>query len=161
MVDPSDPFVRFIAIWISFNALYENNLPAEKEWQQIDAIAQRADLVASHSALLAFPSATSYRDAITVLETGGVHSVRTGKQRTIDSQRKLASVLGCIYQIRCNLFHGGKHRDDDRDRQLSEAGFTIIASLLHYTMTGNLPSLLTTEINRKPLQLDPRRTVAT
>jgi hypothetical protein len=140
-VDPGDPFIRFIAIWISFNAWYENNLPGEREWRQIEAISERPDLVASHAALLSSPSLTSYRDAIETLRSNGVSDVRTGRLRAIDSPSDLKSVLRCVYQIRCNLFHGAKHREDDRDRQLSKSGFTIIAGLLSYTMEGIFPSV--------------------
>jgi hypothetical protein len=139
-VDPGDPFIRFIAIWISFNAWYEENLPGEREWRQIDAIAESADLVAAHAALLS-SQAIDYRDAIEMLRSSGVSNVRNGRLRTIDSPNDLKSVLQCVYQIRCNLFHGGKHREDDRDRQLSKSGFTIIAGLLNYTMEGTFPSL--------------------
>lgn len=34
IIDPADPLSSFIAIWISFNAWYENNLPGEREWRR-------------------------------------------------------------------------------------------------------------------------------
>lgn len=136
--DPSDPFIRFIAIWISFNAWYEANLPREQEWRQIEAIAVRPDLVASHVFLLS--SIPEYRDAVETLRSSGVGDVRTGRRRTIETAEDLKSVLQCIYQIRCNLFHGGKHRGDDRDRQLSKSGFVVVASLLNYTFEACVPS---------------------
>jgi hypothetical protein len=45
-------------------------------------------------------------------------------------------VLNCIYQVRCNFFHGGKHQDDERDRNLVAAGFVIMLNLTGMHMNG-------------------------
>ena len=135
--DPSDPFLRFIAIWITFNALYERNLPGERERRQIRAISERKDFRSFHAAVLA--QSPDYERAIQLLASTGVSDVRTGKRRVINDATDLESVLLCVYQVRCNLFHGGKHREDERDRMLSTSGFVVISYLLTCTMSGNVP----------------------
>lgn len=42
----------------------------------------------------------------------------------------LTEVLLCVYQMRCNLFHGGKLPGNPRDEALAEAGHAIVSGLI-------------------------------
>lgn len=45
-------------------------------------------------------------------------------------------VLHMIYQIRCNLFHGGKSYDSQRDRRFIELAYSILWSIWEYELPG-------------------------
>jgi hypothetical protein len=133
--DASDPFLRFIGVWIAFNALYEARFPGKREWKQIVAISADDCFRRCHTQLLKQPS---YAEAVSALSTGGVSDTRTGLRREITAHTDLAAVLSCVYQVRCNLFHGGKDRSNERDRLLAAAGFVVVGNLVEYQMTGSL-----------------------
>lgn len=132
--DGHDPFLRFIATWISFNALYASLSNESSDWRQIECFANESRARQSHESLLTMEA---YREAIEILKDRGVYSERHGVNREIHDLSDLPSVLSCVYQIRCNLFHGYKDTDDARDRILCKAGFVVIANLLWMYQTGD------------------------
>lgn len=140
--DRRDPFVRFIAVWIAFNALYEQHTPGAYEGEQIATLGNDPHFITCHVNLL---NHQSYKEAVDVLAESGVANLRTSSRRTIPDHTNLLSVLQCVYQVRCNLFHGGKDRSDERDRRLSAAGFIVIGNLLTYSEHGQ--SMPTTMVN--------------
>jgi hypothetical protein len=46
--------------------------------------------------------------------------------------------MNCVYFVRCNLFHGGKHMENKRDRQLMTAAFVFVANLLAHYIDGTI-----------------------
>jgi hypothetical protein len=78
-----------------------------------------------------------YGAAIDALALQGVRNVKTGQVRNISKMKSLNEVLSCVYQVRCNYVHGGKHGDNPRDRLLVKAGFVVIANLLSMYMRGD------------------------
>lgn len=128
-----DPFLRFIATWISFNALYAALSNETSEWRQIESFASESRVQHSHERLLTIEA---YREALEILKDRGVYSERHEVNREIHDLSDLTSVLRCVYQVRCNLFHGYKDTDDTRDRILCKAGFVVIANLLWMYQTG-------------------------
>jgi hypothetical protein len=48
----------------------------------------------------------------------------------IASQNSAAQVITYIYQVRCNLVHGGKTPDSRRDRALCGASANVITALV-------------------------------
>ena len=131
--DRTDPFIRFMAAWITFNACYEELLPNTQERIQIENVAADSTFQTYHKVLL---NHHVYAAAISVLQSVGVRNVRTGRRRDIEDITSLDSVLKCTYQVRCNLFHGGKDTDNERDYLLCAAGFVIIGNILSYSNEG-------------------------
>jgi hypothetical protein len=55
---------------------------------------------------------------------------RPAVRRQIRRVDNLTEVLSCVYQVRCNLFHGSKAPGNARDESLVEAGYVIISKLI-------------------------------
>lgn len=133
--DRKDPFLRFIAAWLAFNSLYaERFRTIDGDRRQVMAFAEDERGRAAHARLVKVNR--EYADAITALAGQGVRDIRSGKRREIDSPQALAEVLACVYQVRCNLIHGGKHRENARDRDLAHAGYVVTANLVSMYFTG-------------------------
>lgn len=141
-IDPSlgtNPFVRFMNVWIGFNALYASlNDSVDGDWNQVKKAAEDEQLVQMHRRLLRHPSLPEYSEAIEVLAGHGVTNVKTGRRRNIRSEKPLLDVLGCIYQVRCNFFHGGKLMSNRRDTELVTAAFVVMSNLLVFYFTGKV-----------------------
>ena len=135
-LDTRDPFLRFMAAWMAFNAVYDDGTARGSEWKRIETFVIDKDLEQIHRSLLQHEG---YAGAVNVLAATGVGDDRTGARRQIQDQTNVLEVMRCVYQVRCNLFHGGKHPTDPRDRELSYASYVIVASLLSWRSTGRLP----------------------
>jgi len=128
VADP-DVFFQFIADWIAFNAIYSSRFATVKgERNQVHALASDPEAVGRHQELL--KSDDGYRQCIDAIKAHGVFDYRKRNYRRIGDDLNLKDVLDCTYQIRCNLFHGDKQHDEDRDRLLVEAGFKIISEIV-------------------------------
>jgi hypothetical protein len=132
-----DPFLRFMTAWIGFNALYaEQSKTVDGDRNQVREFAKDDDLVQRHSMLLRDKDFPDYRKAVEVLGAQGVLDLRKGRRHHISNNKLLLEVLECVYQVRCNCMHGGKHQADQRDRDLVTAGFVVVANLLSFYLAG-------------------------
>jgi hypothetical protein len=123
------PFFRFMTAWIAFNALYASTHPRGKsEREQVRAFAEMQDAVNRHYHLLKVDE--EYLKSIAAIKEHGVWDDRKRKHCQIGDDLELKDVLDCTYQIRCNLFHGDKFPDNDRDKRLVEAGFKITSEIV-------------------------------
>jgi hypothetical protein len=128
-VDQTDIFFRFMAIWIAFNGLYTSRHSRDTgDWDQVRSFAGDSDAIDIHRQLL--NTDEIYRRAIDVLRERGVGNLSRGGRRQISRVDNLTEVLSCVYQVRCNLFHGGKAPGNPRDERLVEASYTIISKLI-------------------------------
>jgi hypothetical protein len=133
--DYKDPFLRFIAAWLAFNSLYaETFYTIDGDRRQVMAFSEDERGRIAHGRLLA--DNPEYKSAIGILAEQGVRDVRSGRRREIVSAEELADILSCVYQVRCNLIHGGKHLHDERDRNLAHAGYIVVANLVSVYFTG-------------------------
>src|SRR6266851_34600 len=107
-VNQTDIFFRFVAIWIVFNGLYTSRHSRDTgDWDQVRSFAGDSDAIDRHRQLL--QTDEEYRRAVDVLRERGVGSLsRLGVRRQIRRVDNLTDVLSSVYQVRCNLFHGGK-----------------------------------------------------
>ena len=128
-IDQSDPFFRFVAAWVAFNAFYSSRMYDEVgDWNQVRAYAGEPEVVARHRTLLGTDS--EYEQAVKVWSETGVYDTASRTHRQIRDARNLTQVASCLYQVRCNLFHGGKTPGNMRDRLLVVAAFTITSRLI-------------------------------
>jgi hypothetical protein len=58
------------------------------------------------------------------------HKDKVKKQGICKDMKDLEGLLGCIYVVRCNLFHGSKAVGYEDDVRVVRAGFVILSSLL-------------------------------
>lgn len=134
-----DPFMRFMTVWVGFNALYAHEInTVDGDLNQVMEFAKHRELAKVHQLLIRHPNLPDYAQSIEVFAAQGVTNVKTGVRRTISTEEALREVLLCVYQARCNCFHGGKHMKDERDKSLVTAGFVIISNLLSYYMRGTI-----------------------
>lgn len=52
------------------------------------------------------------------------------RNRGESSVGRLAAVGGVLYQVRCNLIHGGKDPDDERDKMLVRESLAVLRTLV-------------------------------
>mgnify|MGYP007092098083 CR=1 FL=1 len=135
-IDQSDLFFRFVAAWVAFNAFYSSRMHDEVgDWNQVRAYAGEPEMIDLHRKLLEVN--LDYRKAVNVLKEKGVYDTATHKHRAIREPRNLTQVVSCLYQVRCNLFHGGKAPGDLRDRRLVKAAHTITSCLIEQGLQIN------------------------
>ena len=149
--DGLNPFFRFVAAWIAFNAMYSQDARSDDtEDRQIRRFCEDTALQNCHGSLL--DSDDEYRDATTYVMTKPIQRLSNRPRRSDRApiegvfdgpppQRRRPSeiarlssdaeaVVLAIYRIRNNLFHGGKSPCNPRDRRLVEASCRIITTLL-------------------------------
>jgi len=123
---PADPdaFFRFVAAWVAFNATYVYCYGADVG-DRAGAIrfASEPNSLHRHNELLQLPS---YRAAVEVLAEKGVLNLRNGRTLRINNSADFIQVMEVIYQVRCNLFRGGKLPSDPRDLRLVEAANAVL-----------------------------------
>lgn len=152
----TNPYDRFIAYWISFNAIYETYRKAStKELRAVqDCLAKMVrprkarSLVHNHRSLFDF-----------MANTGIVHHPPSGKSRPVAAElqaglskpkpdyKEIISRAGAVlYAVRCNLFHGDYNFDDpaniDTIRTASKMLFEMLCVVFAYKILGKqLPPL--------------------
>jgi hypothetical protein len=128
-VDRSDIFFRFVALWVAFNARYASRHSSDVgDWDQVRSFAGDPDAVDRHRELVRTDA--EYVRAIDTLGQRGIRNLNGYGTRRIRDRNSLTDVASCVYQVRCNLFHGGKTPEDPRDARLVEASHTIVLKLI-------------------------------
>lgn len=98
-------FAPFITAWIGFNALHAAEYPGgDQNGVRRFATSQRVS--ERHRNLL---NQADYANAVRVLAEKGIAG-RRGRL-AIDHLENCEAVFDCVYQVRCNLFHGSKRPD--------------------------------------------------
>lgn len=133
-------FVQFVALWESFNCWLRTPVQCQKP---VASRARDTDLVNSFACdpevnnlfkkLLGVPD--DYKGALERLQKlCPVYEVRGGartqKKVEITDTTDLTQIMDVVYQIRCNLFHGSKGLDDERDRNLVAVAAEVLLPLL-------------------------------
>jgi hypothetical protein len=117
----ADLISRFVFLWFCFNAwlTYESEEDTDREM-----IKWLAGPRASASQLRASFDLASKSDVFVgyLKALAGLSPISsTGRRRRevrIDSPEDFSGIVESVYQVRCNLFHGGKRASDLRDQKL-------------------------------------------
>lgn len=124
-----DVFFNFVAVWVAFNALYTSRHSDDTgDWDQIRSFAGEPEAIDRHRILLL--QEPEYQQAVGVLKQDGVYDTHRRRRRTIRDENNLTEVATCLYQVRCNLFHGGKMPGNPRDERLVEASYKVVSRLI-------------------------------
>lgn len=120
-VREGDILPKFVFLWFSFNAwlAYESGEDRDHDMIELLANALPADseLRASYNVALGSEVFRTYLKNLAGLSP--IHSTgRRVRQVQIDSAEDFAGIVRGLYQVRCNLFHGGKRPGDVRDQKL-------------------------------------------
>ena len=123
-----DIFDKFIMLWIAYNALYgELGLRDRKGTKRFVRKNYNSEydilLNEKHSRFFKKYTVTNMQKNPQPIDTE-VHQ-NTLKNPGKTALEKLAALMMCTYQVRCNLFHGGKSPDvpDDEEKVRNAAGF--------------------------------------
>lgn len=140
-------FDRFISLWISFNAFYAAEHLRESERQQLNNINNDYK---NFFVELTRSNPKYFQDFKTYIETktknaGFIQDLRfpIGQEKHKRRYANLGSLceyLDCVYQVRCNLFHGGKNLEDGQDQEIVSRAYSSLAVFLEriYGLTGIL-----------------------
>lgn len=137
---------RFVRNWAGFNAIYNAFSGTERE-RLMAAIAsglteEQAEGILSYAA--------DDIDYFAHLPPGNVQRARTDphfRKKTLADMRRvkdislsattrLSHLLSVVYQVRCNLLHGGKNAGDERGARLIGGGDHIVSLVLDKLMTN-------------------------
>jgi len=135
-IERGDVFFRFVAVWVAFNALYASrfyNVTVDKE--QVRRFAREHKAIGRHQQLIRDDS--EYLQAVRILKQRGIFDTRTHKRTYISHESDLFSVALCLYQVRNNLFHGGKMPDNPRDETVVNASYIILSKLIYPYLRKN------------------------
>lgn len=136
-----DYISRFMMHWIAFNWMYcESSGGSERKCIKVFCQRNKEKL------LLYDPFDTDEVQVFKegpVYRTGGAPSnddpeelhkdIRDGRGNTLE---RATSLLLSVYQVRCNLFHGGKSPDNRRDLKLVESSAEIMNGYLRVLLSG-------------------------
>lgn len=127
----SDSMDAFSDLWRAFNSLYATNrLRSEQEKIQAFLAAHVPEAQAAE-VLEAHPSEVGYLLSQPVIDMrGNGRDTTQNIQRytaASDSLSKLKEVFLVIYQVRCNLKHGQKSMNRERDVQLCSAAVPLMS----------------------------------
>ena len=136
----ADVVTKFVFLWFCFNAWLAFESRGDRDTEMINWLTgphgttsqlQAAfDLAARSNIFVGYLQALA--DLSPIIGTG-----RRRREVLIDSSDNFASIVKGIYQVRCNLFHGGKSVDSTRDEKLVTACGAILEEWI-----GNLEDYL-------------------
>ena len=138
--EQSNVFDKFISLWISFNAFYANNHLQNKECEQLCIFIDKYERLVSETKIFMNPVFKQLYNYINTdkIPKGYIQNLRykTEEKRKNEgsSYARLDSFkdfIFVVYQIRCNLFHGGKNTENGQDIKLvSFANNALLTSVL-------------------------------
>jgi hypothetical protein len=128
----TDPFNKFICFWISFNAIYMSRYPVDGDKACIREVKKDAHFTSEYKNLL---KGHAFQNKITALIALGTITNEKNGDRYSFSTNDFPALIEVLYQIRNNLFHGGKNVSEQRDLDVVSAAHPILSELLTRFMT--------------------------
>jgi len=134
-------WAEFGTLWIAFNAIYGGE-PDDRERDRVMGAIRH--FVTEPSATRILKQCGDAIERIAALPPGDMRQDRHDQRFREQSQRciamyrapkqrpveRLSAVAGMLYQVRCNLVHGSKDPEDDRDRMLVQESLKLLRDLL-------------------------------
>jgi hypothetical protein len=133
--DDQGIFMRFIALWVEFNAVYVSRydgLAGDTELAKILKIG--ATLSEFHHMHLS--SDREYLSAVQSMNLRPVYNSTTSRNFKIRDRSNVRNVLQYIYNVRNNLFHGRKVPSELHDRALVSNGVVVLDRLLKHLLSS-------------------------
>lgn len=132
----SDPFYKFICYWISFNALYGSSKGVSERKQienYVEKILKGKKIEIKQNDTLTF-FYTPIKDLRKPrkMDSDTSDCVKILKDENCKSWERLLNLLLCVYQARCNLFHGDKLPVDYRDQEVAKNSAKVLEEYLPY-----------------------------
>lgn len=132
---------EFFRLWAAFNCLYSSEVNGNERdriirfmQKQIDNQSARCliDRISTEaSKIISTPPGNMRKDASDPqFRTETVRCANAYHDPEKSSNERLANLIGVIYQVRCNLFHGDKNPINARDIDLVRNSNTILQTIL-------------------------------
>jgi hypothetical protein len=132
---------EFSAHWMAFNTIYGGE-PDKKERARVIACIRR--VFSERAALRVLRQVAASIDRILLVPPGSLLLNRYDpafraassryaalyRNRRESSVSRLAAVAAVLYQVRCNLIHGGKDPHEERDRMLVKESLAVLRVLM-------------------------------
>lgn len=134
-------WAEFSGLWMAFNAIYGGEPDARERSRVMGSIRRN---LTDAAAVRVLRSSSKSVDKILALPPGNMLIDRYDPNFRAASARcaalyhnkkesargRLAGVAGVLYQVRCNLIHGAKDPDVQRDRMLVEESLAVLMALV-------------------------------
>lgn len=137
-------FDRFISLWIAFNAYYIGNNLKESEHRQLIIFKNSNKVIFSSVVKANNVEFVKFKEYIAMKnQNAGFiqdlrHEVGDEKhKKRYQNLESLSEYLNCVYQIRCNLFHGGKDIVDAQDKELVKLALATLSIFLKKVFEEN------------------------
>jgi hypothetical protein len=131
--DEQGIFMKFIALWVAFNAVYVSRYDGAHgatELQKIKSLASQ--LSTFHRSHLSRDR--NYSSAVQEMSRRPVYNTMAGVEFSIKDPRSIRNVLQHLYYVRNNLFHGRKVPSELHDRVLVSNGVVVLDQLLRHLL---------------------------
>lgn len=137
-----NPFDKFISLWISFNAFYAHRHLQKKEQDQLKEFRIEYGSIFKdifnngklNDAFIAFQAHIHDKPRNPSFIQDLRFELDTDKERKnrkyYHNLNDLNQFIKCVYQVRCNLFHGGKDLKDGQDEIIVNLAFNSLKTLL-------------------------------
>ena len=125
-----DCFTSFIYYWIAFNSLYNIYVGGEKG--RIKTFFD-TEYNNNFDAVLSISEISTFQNPIQDLHfhgPGSASAARDLANTRKSSKNRLIALMKCIYQARCNLFHGEKGASEYHDQVIANAASKILKEFL-------------------------------
>jgi hypothetical protein len=133
---------EFLRLWAAFNCIYgeSDNRFFERDRvmqtvqvhiNDIDSLEVIDQTTEASARILDTPPADMRKDATDLNFRAQTQALaRTYGDADRSGRERLSALLGVIYQVRCNLLHGDKDPDDERDMALVRDSIIVLKKLM-------------------------------
>jgi len=125
IVTTPSQFFKFMAGWVAINAIYNLMCSEGKGDRKKVILFSKVDIVRDRHINL-IENKCEYISAVKLLKEKGVLNLTTNRPTNIEDINNFTDVLLCVYQVRNNLFHGGKVPSSTRDEEVVQASLVIV-----------------------------------
>jgi hypothetical protein len=136
-----DPVSKFVFLWFCFNARLSYESGKDHDRQMINWLktASPASSALRRSYDQAMASEVFRRDLQTLVDNSPIHGTRRNKPQVVEIRDvdDFPNLVEGVYQVRCNLFHGGKRADDLRDQKLVKVSASILRKWVGNLVVGS------------------------
>ena len=141
-IGTDDVYFRFMIAWMAFNYLYSEisigskigDVVIDAEAKQIKAYIKLHRPVLSRFNAFETKWIEPYMEA--KVTSKRLKDYLSERNWSDIQQRRIDGLLLSIYTVRCNLFHGNKSPEIERDYRLVEAGWHIVEGYLKELLRG-------------------------
>lgn len=115
----TEPIFKFLCLWICFNAWLAYRSQKDRDCEMLDWLKQEtnSDLITVYENARRTKSFDNLLKSF--VRMFPIHDSRGMRNSIkINDENDRGNIIKGIYQVRCNLFHGGKEANNFRDQQL-------------------------------------------